>query len=69
VISNTTLYSKLPDRDRRWEQSAPHRLRISEALGLKWEDVDFEKGQANVLRSVVDGSVSRCKSEVSQQPG
>ena len=43
-------------------------LRISETLGLKWEDIDFMKGQANVLRSVVDGSIGRCKTEVSQQP-
>jgi integrase len=43
-------------------------LRISEALGLKWEDVYFPTGLANVLRSVVDGSIGRCKTEVSQQP-
>jgi integrase len=43
-------------------------LHISETLGLKWEDIDFMKGQANVLRSVVDGSIGRCKTEVSQQP-
>jgi integrase len=43
-------------------------LRISETLGLKWEDIDFVTGQANVLRSVVDGAVGRCKTEVSQQP-
>jgi integrase len=43
-------------------------LRISETLGLKWDDIDFEKGQANVLRSVVDGEIGSCKTEVSQQP-
>lgn len=43
-------------------------LSISETLGLKWEDIDFMKGQANVLRSVVDGSIGHYKTEVSQQP-
>ena len=42
-------------------------LRISETIGLKWDDIDFEKGQASVLRSVVDGEVGSCKTEVSQQ--
>jgi integrase len=43
-------------------------LRISETLGLKWEDIDFGKGQANVLRSVVEGEVGDCKTETSRQP-
>ncbi len=43
-------------------------LRVSEVLGLKWEDINFQTGQADVLRSVVDGEAGRCKTEVSQQP-
>jgi integrase len=63
------LFAKLPNRERAMGTiCATTGLRISEALGLRWADVDFEKGQADVLRSVVDGAVGRCKSEVSQQP-
>jgi integrase len=63
------LFAKLPDRERAMGTiCATTGLRISEALGLKWGDIDFVTGLANVLRSVVDGSVGRCKTEVSQQP-
>jgi integrase len=63
------LFAKLPDRERAMGTiCATTGLRVSEALGLKWEDIDFIKGLANVVRSVVDGSVGRCKTEVSQQP-
>lgn len=63
------LFAKLPNRERAIGTiCATTGLRVSEALGLKWEDIDFIKGLANVLRSVVDGSVGRCKTEVSQQP-
>jgi len=63
------LFATLPDRERAMGAiCATTGLRISEVLGLKWEDIDFMKGLANVLRSVVDGSVGRCKTEVSQQP-
>lgn len=63
------LFGKLPDRERAMGViCATAGLRISETLGLKWGDIDFEKGLANVLRSVVDGEVGSCKTEVSQQP-
>ena len=63
------LFGKLPDRERAMGIiCATAGLRISETLGLKWGDIDFEKGLANVLRSVVDGEVGPCKTEVSQQP-
>lgn len=63
------LFAKLPDRERAMGIiCATAGLRISETLGLKWEDIDFAKGQTNVLRSVVEGAVGDCKTEVSQQP-
>jgi integrase len=63
------LFGKLPDRERTMGTlCATTGLRVSEVLGLKWEDISFRLRQANVLRSVVDGSVGRCKTEVSQQP-
>jgi integrase len=40
-------------------------LRISEILGLKWEDVDFEKLTLGVRRSVVNGEIGDVKTEVS----
>jgi integrase len=63
------LFRKLPDRERAMGIiCATAGLRISETLGLRWEDVDFGTGQANVLRSVVEGEIGDCKTEVSQQP-
>jgi integrase len=62
------LFSKLPDRERTMGAvCATTGLRISEVLGLKWEDIDFGQKTANVQRSFVDGSMGNCKSEVSQQ--
>jgi integrase len=43
-------------------------LRQSELFGLKWSDVDFEYGQINVIRSVVHGVISNCKTESSMKP-
>lgn len=43
-------------------------LRQSELFGLKWCDLDFEHGQINVVRSVVHGAVSNCKTESSMKP-
>jgi integrase len=43
-------------------------LRISEALGLKWQDVDFELLLLSVTRSVVDDVVGKCKTETSRKP-
>ncbi|MBW4026547.1 MAG: site-specific integrase [Acidobacteria bacterium] len=69
AVEFMALFGKLPDRERTMGTiCASTGVRISEALGLKWKDVDFTKGLANVRRSVVDGSIGRCKTEVSQQP-
>jgi integrase len=43
-------------------------LRISEALGLKWSDVDFGTGVINLSRAVVHQHVGEMKTEASQKP-
>ena len=43
-------------------------LRISEALGLKWADVDFGCGVINLSRAVVHQQVGEMKTEASQKP-
>jgi integrase len=64
-----TLYGRLPDRERAMVTiCATTGLRVSETIGLKWGDINFETGLADVRRSVVDGAIGDCKSEVSKQP-
>jgi integrase len=41
-------------------------LRVSEILGLRWEDVDLEAGSLQVRRSVVSGYVEATKTEASE---
>jgi integrase len=43
-------------------------LRRGELIGLKWDDIDFENLQVNVIRSVVHQVVGNCKTEASQKP-
>lgn len=43
-------------------------LRISEALGLKWSDVDFGSRVINLSRAVVHQHVGEMKTEASQKP-
>jgi integrase len=43
-------------------------LRQSEIFGLKWSDIDFERGTMSVVRSLVYGVVGPCKTESSQKP-
>jgi len=43
-------------------------LRISEALGLRWSDVDFGAGVINLSRAVVHQHVGGMKTEASQRP-
>jgi integrase len=63
------LLAGLPDRERAIGiLCATTGLRVSEVLGLKWEDIDFNRGTANVIRSITDGHVEHCKTETSRQP-
>ncbi len=43
-------------------------LRVSEALGLKWSDVDFCAGVINLGRAIVHQHVGEMKTEASQKP-
>jgi integrase len=43
-------------------------LRQSELFGLRWRDLDFDNGQISVVRSVVHGVISNCKTEASMKP-
>jgi integrase len=43
-------------------------MRQSELFGLKWGDIDFERGTMSVIRSIVYGVVGPCKTESSQKP-
>jgi integrase len=43
-------------------------LRISECLGLQWQDVDFEQSQIQVRRTWTCGQVGAPKSRASQAP-
>ncbi len=43
-------------------------LRRSELLALKWEDIDFDRLQINVRRSIYMNDVGNCKTEASRKP-
>lgn len=43
-------------------------LRVSELIGLKWGDIDFDKLEINLSRGVVDGVVGTMKTEASRKP-
>src|ERR1700745_3265284 len=43
-------------------------LRMSELFGLKWHDIDFQKNEISVTRSIVFQIVGPCKTEASQKP-
>ncbi|HKG61649.1 MAG TPA: site-specific integrase [Pyrinomonadaceae bacterium] len=43
-------------------------LRVGELLGLKWEDVDFERNLIHIKRSIVKQRIGPPKTEASQKP-
>lgn len=43
-------------------------LRRSELLALKWKDIDFDRQQINVQRSIYLNVVGNCKTEASRKP-
>ncbi len=43
-------------------------LRISELLGLKWADIDFDALEINLSRAIVDQVVGDMKTEASRKP-
>jgi integrase len=43
-------------------------LRQGEIFGLKWHDIDFEREELDIVRSIVCGVEGRCKTEASQKP-
>jgi len=43
-------------------------LRVSELLGLKWQDIDFDALEIHLGRAIVDGEIGDMKTEVSRKP-
>jgi integrase len=41
---------------------------VGELLGLKWEDVDFERNVIHIKRSIVKQRIGPPKTEASQKP-
>lgn len=43
-------------------------LRVSELLGLQWRDINFDKLEVKIQRSLVEGEVNPTKTEASEKP-
>jgi hypothetical protein len=42
--------------------------RWSRVAGFKWKDIDFQKMEVHVIRSIVMQHVGDCKTEASRKP-
>ena len=63
------LLTKLSTRERTLVLlAAATGLRVSELLGLRWQDVDFENLELSVTRSIWHQVVGDCKTEASAKP-
>lgn len=56
---------KEPVRTMAW-LDATTGLRVSELLGLRWQDIDFETGVLHIRRGIVSGVVGETKSDASR---
>jgi site-specific recombinase XerD len=43
-------------------------MRRSELMGLQWQDLDYIGRRINIVRSVVDQAIGKCKTEASRKP-
>ena len=43
-------------------------VRRSELMGLQWRDLDLIRHRINILRSVVNQAIGKCKTEASRKP-
>lgn len=43
-------------------------LRVSEFLGLKWQDINFDELEIHLVRAIVNGVVGDMKTEASRKP-
>jgi hypothetical protein len=50
------------------DESTASWLRVSELIGLKWSDIDFDRLEINLSRGIVDGVVGTMKTEASRKP-
>jgi integrase len=65
----TSLFTHLSQRDRAMVLlDASTGLRRSELMALKWSDLDFEKLEVSVTRSIYRSVVGKCKTEASRKP-
>lgn len=69
VDETKTLLSEL--KDPFWTMvflAATTGLRVSELLGLKWQDIEFDVLEIHLVRAIVDGVVGDMKTEASRKP-
>jgi integrase len=63
------LLTKLETRERTLVMlAAATGLRVSELLGIRWADVDFDTLELSVTRSIWHQKIGECKTEASAKP-